>query len=68
MIDVKDLPSMAAFYSAVLGLKTVTRTETWLAFKEGVALHAIPPQIAAEIEILSPLVAREESPVKLVLL
>ncbi len=66
MIYAKDLASMAVFYGVTLGLKVKARTETWVAFDEGVALHAIPPHLAAEIEIVTPPVAREQTPMKLV--
>ena len=61
---------MATFYSETLGLKVIeeTRLETWVEFDAGpikFALHAIPPQIADQIEISSPPRPREENPVKL---
>jgi len=70
MIYVKDLPRMAEFYGDTLGLKPIeeTRTDTWVEFEAGsfrFALHAIPPQIADQIEILSPPMPREKNPVKL---
>lgn len=66
MLYVKDLPRMASFYAGTLGLKAIesTRTESWLEFESGFALHAIPPHIAAEIEITTPPEVREESPMK----
>ena len=70
MIFVKDLPRMAAFYRDTLGLKAIeeTRMENWVEFDTGAArfaLHAIPAQIAAQIEIASPPRPRETNPVKL---
>ena len=61
---------MAAFYGGVLGLAAIedTRTDTWIEFHAGsvvFALHAIPPHIAEEIEIASPPVIRETTPIKL---
>lgn len=67
MIYAKDLPSMALFYTQVLGLTPIpsTRTPSWLEFAEGLALHAIPPHIAAGIHIATPPEPREETPIKL---
>ena len=70
MIFVKDLPRMAAFYRDALGLKPIeeTRLEDWVEFDTGAtrfALHAIPSQIAEQIEIASPPRPRETNPVKL---
>lgn len=71
MIFAKDLPRMAAFYCETLGLPVVpeTRTDHWLeldAGAVGLGLHAIPESIAEGIEIETPPVAREATPVKLV--
>jgi catechol 2,3-dioxygenase-like lactoylglutathione lyase family enzyme len=70
MIYVKDLNRMAAFYGNTLGLKPVeeTRMENWLEFEAGAtkfALHAIPSEIADQIQISSPPRPREKNPVKL---
>ncbi len=70
MLYVKDLPGMAAFYGETLGLKAIaeTRMDTWVEFESGsanFALHAIPPEIAEQIEILSPPDPRDRNPVKL---
>jgi catechol 2,3-dioxygenase-like lactoylglutathione lyase family enzyme len=70
MIYVKDLQRMSSFYGDTLGLKAIeeTRMDTWVEFDAGntrFALHAIPPQVAAQIEISSPSPARERNPVKL---
>jgi len=70
MIYVKDLDRMAAFYGAVLGLEPIaeTRTDCWLEFEAAgfrMALHAIPAQIANQIEISCPPRPREDNPVKL---
>jgi catechol 2,3-dioxygenase-like lactoylglutathione lyase family enzyme len=70
MLFVKDLDRMTDFYTAVLGLRPVeaTRLDNWVEF-EGDAprfsLHAIPPPIAAQIEIASPPLAREQAATKL---
>jgi catechol 2,3-dioxygenase-like lactoylglutathione lyase family enzyme len=71
MLYVRDLTRMAAFYETALGLKPnyETQSDTWLEFDAagvGFALHAIPPAIAAEIEITSPPQTREDTPIKLI--
>jgi predicted enzyme related to lactoylglutathione lyase len=70
MIYVKDLPRMKAFYSQLLGVKPVNEkwVDEWAEFDTGsarFALHAIPADIARQIEISSPPKAREQDPVKL---
>jgi len=62
---------MAEFYGQTLGLKPIsaTRTTEWVEFEAGnstLALHAIPKEIADQIEISSPPSPREKTPVKLV--
>ncbi|HEV8415528.1 MAG TPA: VOC family protein [Bryobacteraceae bacterium] len=71
MIYVKDLPKMTAFYNETLGLRRTDdgRFVSWVEFDAGgarFALHAIPEDIAKQIEISSPPRAREKDPVKLV--
>lgn len=68
MLFVKDFPGMTEFYANTLGLKPIpeSRTETWIEFETGLALHAIPPHIADQIEIKSPPGPREETPFKLI--
>jgi extradiol dioxygenase family protein len=71
LLFVKDLPRMAAFYSALLRAEPIaeTRTEAWVEFEAGgcrVGLHAIPPEIAEGIDIHSPPLPREDVPVKLI--
>ena len=67
MIFVKDLNRMTAFYAGTLGLKLIeeTRMDNWVEFEAGFSLHAIPPQVAAQIEISAPPRPRETSPIKL---
>ena len=70
MIYVKDLNRMAAFYGNTLGLKPVeeTRMENWVEFETGAtkfSLHAIPSEIAAQIQISTPPRPREKNPLKL---
>jgi extradiol dioxygenase family protein len=71
LIYVKDLPRMRAFYSEMLGVKPSndTWTDSWTEFDAGgvqFALHAIPAEIASQIEITSPPRARGQNPVKLI--
>jgi catechol 2,3-dioxygenase-like lactoylglutathione lyase family enzyme len=71
MIFAKDMDRMTAFYRDGLGLRLLpaSRQEGWVEFDAGactLALHAIPPHIAKDIEIASPPQAREETPMKLV--
>ncbi len=61
---------MATFYRNALRQKPVeeTRMENWVEFEAGAArlsLHAIPSEIADEIQISSPPRPREKNPVKL---
>jgi len=70
MIYVKNLPQMTAFYGGTLGFKRIDdgRFDSWVEFDAGgarFALHAIPAEIARQIEIASPPKAREQDPVKL---
>src|SRR5262245_37433742 len=71
MVYVKDLPRMRAFYGEMLGVKPSndTWTDSWTEFDAGgvlFALHAIPPEIASQIEIASPPRPRGQNPVKLI--
>lgn len=71
MIYVKDFSTMKEFYSAMLGDKPVNEewTDSWAEFDAGgarFALHAMPAEIAREIEISSPPQPRERNPVKLI--
>ena len=66
----KDIHRLTAFYER-LGLEAIeaTRATNWVEFAAGsttFALHAIPDEIAAGIEIADPPVLREETPIKLV--
>ncbi len=70
MLFVKDLDRMVAFYAGTLGLKPIeeTRLDNWVEFDSGGArfsLHAIPAEIANQIEISSPPKPRETGAVKL---
>ncbi len=71
MIFVVDLERMEAFYRDVLGLTPIeaTRQDDWVEFEtEGgapFALHAVPAQIAATIQVPSPPIPREQGSCKL---
>jgi catechol 2,3-dioxygenase-like lactoylglutathione lyase family enzyme len=66
LLFVKDLAAVESFYTNTLGLHPIeqSRAPGWLEFAEGLALHAIPEQIANEIVISSPPEVREETPLK----
>ena len=68
MLYVKDFAGMSEFYGSQLGLTAIpeTRSQGWIEFAEGLALHAIPPHIADGIVIASPPEPREETPIKLI--
>ncbi len=71
MLYVKDFPAMRKFYQKMLRTPPVNTewTDTWALFDLGgvrFALHAIPEEYAAQIEISSPPKARENDPVKLI--
>jgi len=59
MIYVKDLARMTVFYELSLGLAPIpgSRSDSWVEFDAGgclFGLHAIPPDLAAGIELTSP--------------
>jgi predicted enzyme related to lactoylglutathione lyase len=71
MLYVKDLERMAQFYSDMLGVEPTNQnwTSVWATFDTGgvrFSLHAIPADIAENIEIACPPVQRENEPVKLI--
>ncbi len=66
MLFVKEFESMTRFYEQGFGFKVVEQMPGWALYDAGFALHAIPAEIAADIAITSPPVAREETPIKLV--
>lgn len=71
ILYVKDLEGMKRFYGKMLGAVPSNQgcTDAWVSFETGGAcfsLHAIPAEIASSIEIKSPPMPREESPVKLI--
>ena len=71
LLYVKDLARMRNFYGNLLGVGPSNQDSaaTWATFDNGnvqLALHAIPRDIAAQIEIASPALPRETAPVKLI--
>jgi catechol 2,3-dioxygenase-like lactoylglutathione lyase family enzyme len=71
MIFAKDINRMLAFYRDGLGLTPVPDKsgEGWVVFDADgarLALHAVPPAIARNIEITEPPQERSETPIKLV--
>lgn len=71
ILYVKDLKRMCNFYGELLGTKPRNRNwaDVWATFDHGAlrfALHAVPAELAANIEIASPPTPREGSPMKLI--
>jgi predicted enzyme related to lactoylglutathione lyase len=71
VIFAKDVERLAAFYREGLGLTVLPERskEGWVVLDAGgaqVALHAIPPHIARDIEITDPPQERSDTPIKLV--
>jgi predicted enzyme related to lactoylglutathione lyase len=71
MIFAKDLKKMADFYHDALGLALIPGplAPGWIEFDAGgvrLAIHALAPRTAKQIEITNPPRAREETPLKLV--
>jgi extradiol dioxygenase family protein len=69
MLYVKDLELMRGFYADLLGVQPAHSTDAWVSFDAGgtrFALHAIPADIAVNIEIADPPTPRETVPVKLI--
>ena len=71
ILYVKDLEPMKRFYGEMLGAKPINHdcTDVWATFETGdtrFSLHAIPAEIAKNIEINSPPIPRETDPVKLI--
>lgn len=63
----KDLPRLAAFYAAVLGLRQVHATDEMAILASPdlqLLVHRIPAHIAAGIRIESPPVRREDCAIK----
>lgn len=70
ILYVVDLPRLTAFYRDGLGLPVdqAASAPSWVVLDAGgaaLALHAIPPAIAAGIAIAQPPVPREDTPIKL---
>jgi catechol 2,3-dioxygenase-like lactoylglutathione lyase family enzyme len=70
ILYVKDLERMKGFYGEILGAKPTNNgwADAWASFETDnarFALHAIPADVAKDIEIKSPPIPREQNPVKL---
>jgi len=70
VVFAKDMQRMSEFYHEALGLPLVDAPMApgWLELDAGsvrLALHALAPRVARQIEITNPPRAREESPIKL---
>ncbi|MCA9675119.1 MAG: VOC family protein [Kofleriaceae bacterium] len=64
-----DLDRLLAFYRDGLGLPVRERADGWAVLGDGgatLALHAIPAAIAATIELATPPVRRDDTPIKLI--
>ena len=71
VIYVRDFTRMRDLYRQILGVEPVDTQprDTWALFDTGgtrLALHAIPAEIAQNIDVASPPKARESGPVKLI--
>lgn len=71
MLFVKDLERMKRFYTEMLGISPGNQawSDAWATFETGgvcFSLHAIPPEIAKNIDIESPPNPREEHAIKLI--
>jgi catechol 2,3-dioxygenase-like lactoylglutathione lyase family enzyme len=71
MIFAKDMDRMTAFYRDGFGLRLIpeARQDGWVEFEAGgctLALHAIPAELAKDIDITSPPHPRSDTPMKLV--
>jgi len=71
VLYVKDLERMKRFYTEILGTNPTNQafTDVWATFETGgarFALHAVPAEIAKNIEIKSPPIPRAEDPLKLI--
>jgi len=71
MLYVKDLERMKQFYGDMLGVKPANEDwpDVYATFDAGgarFALHAIPPEIARQIEVATPPTPRDKGLVKLI--
>lgn len=69
VVYAKDLDKLSAFYAAVTELSVVRVEQDHVALEGGgfeLVVVAIPARIAQQIEIASPPVLREETPIKLI--
>ena len=71
VIYVIDVPRLTEFYSAVAGLSVTSSAPDHAILESGpfqLVIHAVPTSIAATIEIASPPIRREDTPIKLIFL
>jgi catechol 2,3-dioxygenase-like lactoylglutathione lyase family enzyme len=66
----KDVARMKRFYAGALGLRPLDEpaTDDWVRLDAGgcvLALHGIPPHVAAHVAVGDPPAAREDTPMKL---
>lgn len=64
----KDVAGLTSFYAEVMGLRVAATGDGWsqLAGEQfELVVHALPPALAADIEISSPPQRREDTPIKL---
>lgn len=67
LIYAKQLERMSVFYRRVLGLREVHADAMHRVLSDGetqLLLHALPPQVAAQVEIASPPAPRETQAIK----
>src|SRR5262249_44850082 len=70
LIFAKDMDRMIAFYRDGVGLKLTEKpSDGWATFDAGgasLALHGIPAEIAARINVTDPPTARSNTPIKII--
>jgi predicted enzyme related to lactoylglutathione lyase len=68
VIFAKDMERVATFYAALVPMARVHADDSIIVLEAGLVqlvIHALPPHIAATIDVVSPPAAREDSSVKL---
>lgn len=71
LLYVKNLPRMARFYGSLLRSEPSHAEDRYVEFENGnfrLALHAIPTEIADEVEVATPPHPRETTPIRLAFL
>ena len=69
VVYVIDVPRLTEFYATVAGLSVTSLERDHAILESGrfqLVIHAVPPNIAASIEIACPPIRREDTPMKLV--